>query len=54
MPLRGQPALEGNEALARDVEVFRTMRDIHDNHLGVYANVVEPGVVSVGDAVTVE
>jgi uncharacterized protein YcbX len=46
MPLRAQPG-----GIERDPNVFRTMRDIHDNPLGVYAAVVEPGVVRVGDAV---
>lgn len=48
MPLRAQPG-----GIARDVNVFRTMRDVHDNHLGVYAAVVEPGTVRLGDTVEV-
>jgi len=46
MPLRAQP-----DGLERDVDVFRTMSAIHDNHLGVYCSVVEPGVVRNGDPV---
>ena len=46
MPNRAQPG-----GIPRDVQVFRTMRDLHDNHLGAYAAVDEPGVVRVGDAV---
>ena len=46
MPNRAQPG-----GIPRDVQVFRTMRDLHDNHLGAYAAVAEPGVVRVGDAV---
>jgi len=46
MPVRAQPG-----GLARDVEVFRTMNSLHDNHLGVYCSVVEPGLVRAGDPV---
>lgn len=46
MPLRAQP-----EGLDRDVEVYRTMNNVHDNHLGVYCSVVVPGVVHTGDSV---
>jgi hypothetical protein len=52
LPLRAQPALAGAGPLPRDVEVFRTLARIHDNHLGVYAEVAAPGTVAVGDAVT--
>ena len=48
MPNRAQPG-----GIERDVQVFRTMRDIHDNHLGVYAAVAEAGVVRIGDPVEV-
>ena len=48
MPLRAQPG-----GIERDVNVFRTMRDVHNNHLGVYCAVVEPGTVRVGDPVEV-
>lgn len=59
LPLRAQPAREGDPALARDVdpalardvEVFRTLTRIHDNHLGVYATVARPGRIALGDAV---
>lgn len=46
MPLRAQP-----DGLDRDVDVYRTMSALHDNHLGVYCSVVEPGVVRDGDPV---
>lgn len=46
MPLRAQPG-----GLDRDVEIFRTMNVLHDNHLGVYCGVAEPGPVCVGDPV---
>ncbi len=46
MPLRAQP-----DGLDRDVGVFRTMNALHDNHLGVYCSVIEPGSVKAGDAV---
>jgi hypothetical protein len=52
MPLRAQPALGDRPALARDVEVYRTMAQRHDNHLGAYAEVVVAGTVSLGDPVT--
>lgn len=47
MPLRAQPGL------ARDADLFRTLSDAHENHLGVYCAVAEPGRVAVGDPVTV-
>lgn len=46
MPARPQPGLP------RDLGVARTLRDHHQNNLGVYASVTTPGVVAVGDAVT--
>ena len=48
MPLRAQPDLE------RQPELFHAMGDLHaafPNHLGAYANVVNPGRVLVGDTV---
>jgi uncharacterized protein YcbX len=47
MPNRAQPALD------RDIDIFRTMNAHHGNHLGVYCESRGPGVVSVGDDVTV-
>jgi uncharacterized protein len=56
MPLRAQPAGPGDgPALARQPELFAAMNDLHEaspNHLGIYAEVDVPGVVSVGDPVT--
>jgi len=47
MPGRAQPA----HGLARDVSILTTVRDQHDNNLGVYAAVTIPGPVAVGDPV---
>lgn len=46
MPLRAQP-----DGIERDVNVYRTMAAIHENHLGVYCRVDEPGQVRLGDPV---
>lgn len=46
MPLRAQP-----NGIDRDVEIFRTMNALHDNHLGAYCSVVEPGTIRLGDTV---
>ncbi len=54
MPLRSQPALGGRPPLDRQALMFRAMTDLHQdfpNHLGVYAHVVRPGHVAVGDPV---
>jgi uncharacterized protein len=48
MPLRAQPGLSRQRGLYDALEV------LHANHLGVYADVVETGVVQVGDSVVVE
>ena len=45
MPSRAQPGLE------RDVEIGRTLREQHDNNLGLYAKIVGAGAIAVGDAV---
>lgn len=45
MPLRAQPGLE------RQPGLFAALDALHANHLGVYADVVEPGRVAVGDPV---
>lgn len=45
MPSRAQPGLEMDKAIGR------TIRDQHDNNLGVYASVTQAGVVSLGDPV---
>lgn len=50
MPLRPQPGLD------RQVELYRAMTELHPaapNHLGVYASVVRPGRVDVGDSVRI-
>ncbi|MBI2708906.1 MAG: MOSC domain-containing protein [Actinobacteria bacterium] len=47
MPSRAQPGL------ARDTRVAATLRDHHDNNLGLYCDVVEAGAVGVGDGVHV-
>ena len=45
MPSRAQPGL------ARDLAIGTTLRDGHDNNLGVYATVTQAGSVAVGDTV---
>ncbi len=45
MPSRAQPGLD------RDKEIGRTLRDQHDNNLGLYAKIVRAGAIAVGDAV---
>jgi uncharacterized protein YcbX len=52
MPLRAQPERDG-VAIARDVEVYRTLDSVHSNDLGVYCGVAEAGAAAVGDAVGV-
>lgn len=47
MPLRAQP-----DGLEPQPKLFRAMKELNEeqpNHLGVYASVIEPGLVSVGD-----
>ena len=53
MPLRPQPAMAavGSPALRRETDVFRTMSAVHSNDLGLYASVVTPGRVALGDPV---
>jgi len=53
MPLRAQPALGQNPPIERSTDIYRALDEVHDNHLGVYCSVAEPGSASVGDAVTV-
>jgi hypothetical protein len=51
MPLRAQPG-----GLERQPGLFKAMSELNTafpNHLGLYCSVVEPGTVSVGDAVSV-
>jgi uncharacterized protein len=48
MPSRAQPG-----GLDRDLGVAATLRDHHDNNLGIYATVETPGAIAVGDPVTV-
>jgi uncharacterized protein YcbX len=38
--------------VAQDARVLRTVAQKHDSHVGVYANIVRPGVVRVGDEVS--
>lgn len=45
MPSRAQPGL------ARDKAIGTTIRDRHDNNLGLYATVSQAGTISVGDSV---
>jgi len=47
MPGRAQPA----HGLVRDLSVLATLRDHHENNLGIYAAVTVPGPVEVGDSV---
>jgi uncharacterized protein YcbX len=46
MPTREQP-----DGLVRDLAIAHTLRDHHDNNLGVYATVTASGRVAVGDEV---
>jgi uncharacterized protein YcbX len=46
MPSRAQPGLD------RDTTIGTTIRDRHDNNLGVYARVTHGGSIRVGDTVT--
>jgi uncharacterized protein YcbX len=45
MPSRAQPGL------SRDKAIGTTLRDRHDNNLGLYAKITEAGAISVGDEV---
>ncbi|MGK2948335.1 MAG: MOSC domain-containing protein [Acidimicrobiales bacterium] len=45
MPSRAQPGLE------RDTAIGTTIRDHHDNNLGVYGSIAQSGTVRVGDSV---
>jgi uncharacterized protein YcbX len=45
MPPRAQPGLEVDKAISA------TLRDHHDNNLGIYAKVTQAGAISVGDEV---
>jgi uncharacterized protein len=57
MPLRAQPATAaGDPALARQRELHGALNELNPvfpNHLGVYANVVTPGTIHVGDPVAI-
>jgi uncharacterized protein YcbX len=46
MPPRAQPGLEVDKAISA------TLRDHHDNNLGIYAKVTVPGSIAVGDEVS--
>jgi len=47
MPGRAQPAHD----LARDKAILATLRDEHENNLGIYATVSSAGTVTLGDPV---
>ena len=47
MPLRAQPGLD------RQPRLFEALTALHDNHLGTYLDVLEPGEIRVGDEVSV-
>ena len=53
LPLRAQPALGENPPIERSTDIYRTLDEIHYNHLGVYCSVAVPGVASVGDGAEV-
>ena len=46
MPSRAQPGIE------RDMKIGTTIRDGHDNNLGVYCSITQSGTVALGDQVT--
>jgi uncharacterized protein YcbX len=60
MPLRAQPPHDSDPssaALARQPELHDALVELNasfPNHLGVYAEVVTPGTIGVGDPVSVE
>lgn len=43
----------GFDDLAKDPGIMRTLVRSHDGHLGVYANIIEPGTIAAGDSVVV-
>ncbi|MFK7915757.1 MAG: MOSC domain-containing protein [Pseudomonadales bacterium] len=43
----------GFDDLPKDPSIMRTLVQSHDGHLGVYANIIEPGTIQAGDTVTV-
>lgn len=45
------PSLPQARGLERETTVLRTVRDCADRHLGIYANIVRPGSMRVGDEV---
>ncbi len=47
MPPRAQPGIE------RDLDIGRTLRDRHENNLGIYATITSGGTIAVGDPVQV-
>lgn len=47
MPLRGQPGLQ------RQPRLFDALSALHNNHLGTYLDIVEPGEIRVGDEVAI-
>ncbi len=48
MPSRAQPGID------RDKAVGTTIRDAHQNNLGVYCTITQAGTITVGDAVTAQ
>jgi uncharacterized protein len=42
------------DTVVQDARVLRTVAQKHEGHIGMYANVVRPGVVRAGDEVTLE
>jgi uncharacterized protein YcbX len=49
MTTRVQPP----KGIERDLDIFRSLRRVNQQNLGVYANVTRAGTVSVGDPVEV-
>jgi uncharacterized protein YcbX len=47
MTTRAQPP----RAVERDVDIFKTLKRVNEQNLGVYANVTTPGTVRLGDPV---
>ena len=54
MTTRPQPGTTGDDPIDRQLDVLRTINAEAGTALGVYADVVSPGPVAVGDRVTIE
>ena len=50
MTTRVQPPRD----IERDVEIFKTLKSVNQQNLGVYANVTTPGTVRLGDPVELQ